>query len=256
MTLTRILEPEWMDSPDEADAYDVMDHRAVNQQFAADLLASVQVLRVLAEADDSSSTDSSDEDQGAEGSAESAWVEVLDLGTGTALIPVELCQRSPRCRIVAADAAVSMLELARYRIEAAGQRERILLSQADAKQLPYAEGRFDVVMSNSLIHHIPNPIEVVREAVRVTAAGGWLFFRDLCRPHDEGQLEQLVATYAADESETARRLFADSLHAALTVDEMGEIVVAHGFSRDSVRATSDRHWTWIARKGVSGVSRP
>ena len=39
---------------------------------------------------------------------------VVDLGTGTALIPIELCKRFADCRVMAADAAVNMLELARY----------------------------------------------------------------------------------------------------------------------------------------------
>jgi len=248
MNLTRILEPEWMDSSDDADAYDAMDHDVVNRQFTADLLDAVEPLRPLVQVDELTSRDSPEDPIGPEDFADSAWGEVLDLGTGTALIPIEVCRQSPRCRIVAADGAISMLDLARYRVEAAGLRDRILLSQADAKKLPYEEGRFQVVMSNSLIHHIPHPIDALREAVRVTAAEGWLFFRDLCRPANQNQLEQLVATYAGDESENARRLFADSLHAALTVGEMAELVESLGFPGDSVRATSDRHWTWIARK--------
>ena len=37
--LPRVLEPEVMDSPEEAADYDAMDHRAVNRVFASDFLA-------------------------------------------------------------------------------------------------------------------------------------------------------------------------------------------------------------------------
>jgi ubiquinone/menaquinone biosynthesis C-methylase UbiE len=130
--------------------------------------------------------------------------------------------------------------------EAAGLRERVQLGLVDAKQLPFDSGQFHVVMSNSLVHHIPEPLEVLREAVRVTAGGGWLFARDLCRPAEESELARLVETYSAGEPELARQLFADSLRAALTVDEMRGLVRSLGFPEEGVRATSDRHWTWTA----------
>lgn len=219
MPLKRVLEPEVMDSPEEATDYDSMDHAAVNQKFVEDLLA------VCPSPGDT-----------------------LDLGTGTALIPIALCRAEPDCRVLAADAAVSILELARYNVEAAGLIHRIQLSHVDAKKLPFEDGMFSTVMSNSIVHHIPEPAEVLAEAVRVTADGGLLFFRDLLRPEDQATLDQLVATYAADCNEHQRRMFAESLHAALSLDEIRELVARLGFDPATVLQTSDRHWTWSARK--------
>lgn len=217
--LPRILEPEVMDSPLEAVEYDLMDHSAVNRVFVDDLLA----VRTMPG-------------------------DVLDLGTGTALIPVELCRREETCRVMAADAAVSMLQLARNNVETAGMIGRIQPTQIDAKQLPYADDTFDTVMSNSIIHHIPEPLIVLREAVRVTRTGGLLFFRDLMRPTNRATLDGLVDTYATGANEHQRKMFAESLHAALTLEEVRALVVSLRFSADSVQATSDRHWTWIADK--------
>jgi hypothetical protein len=42
-------------------------------------------------------------------------------------------------------------------------------------------------------------------------------------------------------------MFADSLRAALRLEEIQEIVEQLGFPADTVRATTDRHWTWQAR---------
>jgi hypothetical protein len=75
-----------------------------------------------------------------------------------------------------------------------------------------------------------------------------LFHRDLARPDDENALLELVESYAAEATPYQRRLFADSLQAALTVEEMGSLVTQFGFNRESVRMTSDRHWTWAASK--------
>ena len=147
---------------------------------------------------------------------------------------------------MALDAAAHMLELARYNVEAAGLIERIQLVKADAKRLGFEDGTFDVVMSNSIIHHIPEPISTLAEAARVVKSGGLLFFRDLFRPDSLHYLNELVQTYAGKENDHSRQMFADSLHAALTLDEIRGLVASLGFPQETVQQTSDRHWTWSA----------
>lgn len=217
--LPRTLEPEVMDSPEEANAYNEMDHQAVNELFVADLLA-----------------------------AGGGTGDILDLGAGTALIPVEICQRSEDCRVMAVDMAVSMLDLARYNVEAAGHIDRIQLDQVDAKSLPYEDDLFDAVISNSIVHHIPDPKPAIEEALRVVKPGGLLYFRDLMRPQNIDQLNELVEQYAGNEATHARDLFRDSLHAALSLEEIQQLVVDLGYAAEEVTATSDRHWTWSTRK--------
>ena len=70
---------------------------------------------------------------------------------------------------------------------AAGLAERIELVLADAKRLPFPDGAFPAVISNSIVHHIAEPADVLAEAVRVATPGGLQFHRDLCRPNDEAR---------------------------------------------------------------------
>jgi ubiquinone/menaquinone biosynthesis C-methylase UbiE len=235
MPLDRVLEPEIMDTTEEAMSYNGMDHSEVNRIFVDDLLAAM-----ADHPPPKSPSRLRPEDE------EAASLDILDLGTGTGLIVVELCNRLPECRVMAADAAASMLDMAMLNIEVNSLRYRVQLDQVDAKALHYQDGQFGVVMSNSLIHHIPEPIAALREAVRVTAPGGLLFFRDLLRPESTEELERLVETYAGKEEPFARKMFADSLHAALTLAEIRDLVSSLGFPADSVEQTSDRHWTWKA----------
>ncbi|MFT7643703.1 MAG: ubiquinone/menaquinone biosynthesis C-methylase UbiE, partial [Pirellulaceae bacterium] len=117
--------------------------------------------------------------------------------------------------------------------------------RVDAKDMPYADGAFDLVISNSIIHHIPEPKKVFEESVRVLKKdGGRLFFRDLMRPETNERVAELVELYAGEENEHQQKMFDDSLRAALSLTEVRELVGWLGFDSESVQATSDRHWTW------------
>ena len=146
MALERVLEPEVMDTAEEAHDYNDMDHSEVNTLFVNDLLQYAQ-------------------------SQEQQIGKVLDLGTGTALIPIELCCKVPDCRVTAIDMAAHMLELAGKNVDRAGFSDRISLERVDAKSMPFADQSFDCSMSNSIIHHIPDPALCIREQLRATSAG-------------------------------------------------------------------------------------
>jgi ubiquinone/menaquinone biosynthesis C-methylase UbiE len=222
--LPRTPEPEIMDSETEARDYDAMDHREVNATFCVDLLA-----------------------------VRSEPRRVLDAGTGTALIAIELCRRAGEATVEAIDRAGPMLALGRTNVQRAGMEGRIRLAMLDATDTGRADGDFDTVMSNSLAHHIPDPRTLFAELWRLVGEGGLLFVRDLARPDDAGQVESLAERYAsvpgrASPEEKARHerqraLFVASLHAALTVDEVRAMTAPLGIRGAAVRMTSDRHWT-------------
>jgi len=221
--LARVLEPEVMDSIDEARDYDAMDHGEVNRRFVLDLLAAQRRHGVPLDA------------------------RVLDLGTGTAQIPIELCLQNRQASVVAIDLADSMLQLAAENIARRGLSARIALEKVDAKGLPFADDQFAVVMSNSIVHHIPEPHSALAEAVRVLSKpGGLIFVRDLARPVDDEDVKGLIETYAAGCNDHQRSLFDASLRAALSVEEIRALVKRLGFDVATVQATSDRHWTWCA----------
>jgi ubiquinone/menaquinone biosynthesis C-methylase UbiE len=213
--LPRVLEPEVMDSAEEASDYDAMDHSQVNQAFVTDFLGVWQ-------------------GQGP----------ILDVGTGTALIPLELCRRTDRAEVIGVDLAEHMLVVGRQNVHRAGLDKRIHLERCDAKHLPFETGKFGAVISNSIVHHIPEPAAVLAEIIRVAAPGGVLFIRDLLRPADDAAVRHLVAAYAGDANAHQRQMFEDSLRAALTLAEIRELVAGFGYDPALVRQTTDRHWTW------------
>jgi ubiquinone/menaquinone biosynthesis C-methylase UbiE len=142
--------------------------------------------------------------------------------------------------------AQHMLRVGQANVERAGFAEGIRLQLCDAKRMPFADATFDAVISNSIVHHIPEPASVFAEMTRVVKPAGILFVRDLLRPTDEAALQDFVQKYAGDANEHQQQMFADSLHAALTLDEVRAIVTRLGFDAATVQQTSDRHWTWRA----------
>ncbi|WP_437952169.1 class I SAM-dependent methyltransferase [Sorangium sp. So ce296] len=219
MSLARVLEPEVMDTDEDARAYDSMDHAAVNTAFCDALLCHDPDLAYA-----------------------------LDVGTGTCLLPIELCRRVPTARIKAIDLSASMLDLGRRRVEQAGLTGAIALALADAKALPEPDETFSAVLSNSIVHHIPEPMQVMREMFRVLRPGGLLFIRDLLRPEDEASVAALVAAVAANDTPYQRALFDASLRAALALEEVREILRSLGIPPECAQVTSDRHWTVAFRR--------
>ncbi len=217
--LERVLETEVMDDRSEAVEYNDMDHEAVNRNFVTDLLSSGPL-----------------------------GIDCLDLGTGTALIPIELCQRDDEVRVMASDASTAMLELARYQLEVNNLTHRVQLHFGDAKKLIFESSFFDTVISNSLVHHLPTHASFLPEAIRVLRPIGLLFIRDLCRPDSQEQLDLLVSTYAGNESKSSQQMLRQSLHAALNLSEIRELALAVGLPANCVAMTSDRHWTLQTRK--------
>lgn len=216
--MERVPEVECMDDPAEARAYAEMDHSEANRAFVEDLIC----FRLTAG-------------------------DLLDLGTGPADIPILLAKALPDVRITALDLSHEMLKIARLRVAEAGLSARIRLMPGDAKALPFGDEQFDGVFSNTILHHVSDPRLFFVEAARVCRSGGRLFVRDLHRPDNEDELAELVARHAAGANEEQRRLFADSLRAAYTTEELMGLAAAAGLDGCRIERSSDRHLTlsWI-----------
>jgi ubiquinone/menaquinone biosynthesis C-methylase UbiE len=219
--LPRALEAEVMDTEAEARDYDAMDFAEVNRAFVADFLA--------------------------------VWtglVPVLDVCTGTARIPIELCRRlePPRPYILGIDLADHMLAVANRNIAASPFSEEIAVTKADAKRIPFMDACFGAVLCNGSLHHIPEPFECLAEMHRVCARGCTTFVRDLLRPPDVASLDAILNRHAAGANDHQRGMFAASLRASLTLEELRELVGRLGYPPEGVQQTSDRHWTWAATR--------
>lgn len=219
--MDRILEPEVMDTWQEATAYDGMNFTAVNTAFAKDAIA-----------------------------LDPDAIKILDAGTGTARIPILMCQCRPQYLITAVDLAQSMLIVGQRNVEEAGLRQRIRLERVDTKRMPYPDLEFDMVVSNSLVHHLPDPLSFFQEVKRLIKPGGALLIRDLIRPENDAVVNNLVNKIGDSYDTHQQQLFRDSLKAALTLAEVQAAIDLVGLSGVKLTQSSELHWS-IERKRTS-----
>ena len=212
--LPRVLEPEVMDTWEDAVEYDSMDFTDVNTSFAE---------RALELAPPSGT--------------------ILDVGTGSGRIPILILQRRPDFEVIAIDLSENMLRIGQQNVRRAQMEDKIVLRLLDAKNLPFPDGSFDMVISNSLAHHLPDPLPFFEEIPRVLKADAGLLIRDLIRPETERDVEALVEKYADDCDKRQKKLYRDSLCASLTIEEVEQLVKQSDLRGASVSKSSDRHWS-------------
>src|SRR5688572_360384 len=88
---------------------------------------------------------------------------VLDVAAGTGHVARRM---APRVRAaIAVDATDAMLEAGRIEAKRAALRN-IVFMRADAAELPFLDGSFDIVVSRFAIHHFERPAEQIAEMRR------------------------------------------------------------------------------------------
>lgn len=143
----------------------------------------------------------------------------LDLGCGPGDISFRFAQKYPNCTIDAVDGSKPMLDYGEKRLtpELARQINFIHARIPFKVALP---GSYDVIFSNSLLHHLSDP-QILWQTIKACAnANTSIFIMDLLRPESEVAANQLVNEYAVNEPDILKHDFYHSLLAAFTLDEI------------------------------------
>lgn len=219
MVLPRTPEPELMDGVDQVEAYAAADFEASDQAMV-ERLADFCGGRVGAR--------------------------LVDLGCGPGNISFLLARACPHATVLGLDGSAPMLAIAAERLRAEPSLAGRLSFRAGRLPLSHDElealgGGFDLLVSNSLLHHLADPQVFWRELGRLAAPGAWLVLRDLRRPASPAAVKELVARHAAAASPQLRHDFEASLHAAFRLEEVRDQLRAAGLEGLRLAEREDRY---------------
>ncbi|MBI5462983.1 MAG: class I SAM-dependent methyltransferase [Gammaproteobacteria bacterium] len=213
--MDRIPEPELMDDPAQALAYARADFEQPHAQFIEQFRACFP-------------------DWPGSGY-------ILDLGCGPGDICRRFAQAFPDTHIHGVDAAVAMLHIGREDLRGAQLDQRIELFKGYLPGAMLPREHYDAVISNSLLHHLHDPLALWQSILRHAEPGAPVFVMDLRRPESHAQAAELVEIYAAGEPEVLRTDFHNSLLAAYRIEEVQMQLAAIGIDWLHLQAFGDRH---------------
>ncbi len=198
LTLPRRPEPEVMDGCDDVEAY-----ASAAAQAHLDAIDNTLVEQVISLA------------------RPRGWL--LDIGTGPGGIPLKIARRCPELRVVGIDRSPTMICKAHHVAAEQGFRDRVCFLVGDASRLSFPDARFDLVLSNSLLHHLHDPLAAFREMERVAKPEGVVLLRDLRRP-SRVAFPWHVRWHGRAYVGPMKKLYVDSVRAAYTGPELAELL--------------------------------
>lgn len=171
----------------------------------------------------------------------------LDIGTGPGQIVVKLARRLTRWKFVGVDRSPKMIDQAQADLAAAGTlfAGRVEFQVADGNRLPFPDQSFDLVLCNSVLHHLAEPEKLLTEIARLVSARGAILVRDLRRPGRFGHPWH-VRWHGRKYSGTMYKLYRASVRSAYTVPELqrllnsAAIYGAHVFEHGSTHIGFER----------------
>lgn len=161
----------------------------------------------------------------------------LDIGTGPGQIVIKLAKRLPRWKVTGIDRSQGMIAQARTNLAAATGGDplasRVEFDVADGNRLPFPDHSFELVMCNSVLHHLAEPEKLLSEMARLVTADGAILLRDLRRP-GRFVYPLHVRWHGRNYSGEMLRLYQDSVRAAYTEPELESLLEASAISGASV----------------------
>ena len=122
--------------------------------------------------------------------------EVLDCGSGTGTTGIMAAKRVGQSgKVILFDLSEKMLSVARKKVERENLQDRVTFQTGDMVHLPFADNRFDVVLSTYSLCPLYDPVKGALELYRVTKQGGKLGVGHSTEP------KNVIVKYLADRIE-------------------------------------------------------
>lgn len=166
---------------------------------------------------------------------------VLDLGCGSGDVSCRFARRFPKVRLDGIDGSRAMLHWGYKAVAERQLQQRVRLHHGYLPGADFPRRDYDIVISNSLLHHLADPAVLWRLLPMAGRPGARVFVMDLVRPATLEEARRLKQLYSSEEPPILQRDFFNSLLAAYTTREVEEQLCQAGLEQLEVRQVSDRH---------------
>ncbi len=167
---------------------------------------------------------------------------MLDLGCGPADICLRLAREFPAALVYGVDGAPNMLDFGRKAIAEQNLSKRVFLIEGTLPCPHLPQGRFDGIISNSLLHHLKDPQVLWKTVCQKGGTDTAVLVMDLLRPPSETEAHAIVQRYSGKEPDILRQDFYNSLLAAYSPEEVQAQLKRFSLSYLAVEVVSDRHF--------------
>jgi ubiquinone/menaquinone biosynthesis C-methylase UbiE len=117
---------------------------------------------------------------------------VVDLGSGTGFLSIELAKRAPGLQVFGIDLSRQMVKIAKRH---AKDIRNVQFEFGDAAALPFGGSSIDFIVSTGSLHHWNKPAKVFDECYRVLKKDGEGWIYDPCRDALKECIEQAKKNY-------------------------------------------------------------
>lgn len=167
--------------------------------------------------------------------------EIIDLGCGTADVIIRFAKAFPSLKIFGIDGAQAMLDIGIQDVKRRGLEHNIRMQKCKLPDSNLSYRKYDAVISNSLLHHLSDPLILWNTLKLCTKPGAPIFIMDLLRPDNVESARGLLQRYASDASPLLQKDFFNSLLAAYSINEIKKQLDAAKLEHLYIDVVSDRH---------------
>ena len=210
--MKRVPEPDLMEQKEQAHAYANADFSNSNELFLEKLFEFCSI------------TDET---------------KILDVGCGDGEIPIKIYKKT-KSKITVLDGSSAMLDEFSKKMSA-NNIDDIKIIQRRYEETHLTEKSFDILISNSVLHHVKSPKKFWEKSFNLVRQQGQIVLMDLFRPSNEHELLTILEKYGGS-NQVLLNDFENSLRAAYTPYEVECQLSSFPSISSSVKAISDRHF--------------